>query len=92
MRIQAPLEARIRRVSQREGLTREAARELIAERDRAAADYLHTFYSIDVADPDLYHLVLNTGVWTIETAARIIAGTLQYLPSAEPVAEAEVQL
>jgi cytidylate kinase len=92
VRIQAPLEERVLRVSQRDGLTREAARELIAERDRAAQDYLHTFYSIAVGDPTRYHLVLNTGLWNVETATKIIADMLRYLPAAEPVAEARAQM
>jgi CMP/dCMP kinase len=85
VRIQAPIEDRIRRVSQREGMTREAARNLIADRDRATQDYLHTFYSVAVGDPALYHLVLNTGLWSIEATAQIIVDVLKHLA---PVAEA----
>jgi CMP/dCMP kinase len=88
VRIQAPLEERIRRVSQREGLTREAARDLIVERDRAAQDYLHTFYSVAVGDPALYHLVLNTGLWSIEAAAQIVVDALKHLAPVEQAAEA----
>jgi CMP/dCMP kinase len=80
VRIQAPLEERVQRVSQREGLIREAAQDHIVERDRAAEDYLRTFYSVDWADSTLYHLVLNTGLWTVETAAKIIVDALRYLP------------
>jgi CMP/dCMP kinase len=82
VRIQAPLEARVQRVSQRESLPREAAQDLVAERDRASADYLRTFYGVAIDDATLYHLVLNTGLWDIETATKIIAGMLEYVPSA----------
>jgi cytidylate kinase len=79
VRIQAPLDQRVRRVRQREGLTDEAAQALIAERDRAAADYLRTFYHVDWADPRLYHLVLNTGLWSIATTAQVIVDALKYV-------------
>ncbi len=91
VRIQAPLEERIERVCQREGLTRLAARDLVAERDRATQDYLHTFYSVAVNDPALYHLVLNTGLWSVETAAKIVADSRRYLPAAELASEAQAQ-
>jgi cytidylate kinase len=85
VRIQAPLEDRIQRVRQQEGLTREAAQELVVERDRAAADYLRTFYRVDWADASLYHLVINTGLCSIETSAALIVEALHHLqPAASP--------
>jgi cytidylate kinase len=88
-RIHAPIEERVQRVSQREGLTAEAAQNLIAERDRAAEDYLRTFYHVDWADPKLYHLVLNTGLWNIEATAQIIVDALKYMAPVEQASEAK---
>ena len=79
VRIEAPLETRIQRVQLREGLTFELAREVVAERDRAAADYLKRFYGVDWSDSLLYHLILNTGRWGIESASRLIVNAVSLL-------------
>ncbi len=83
VRIEAPLETRIQRVQLREGLTYELARDVVAQRDRAAADYLKRFYNVDWSDALLYHLVINTGRWSIENASRLIISAINQL---KPVA------
>jgi CMP/dCMP kinase len=79
VRIEAPLETRIRRVQLREGFTAELAGEIVAERDRAAADYLKRFYGVDWSDSLLYHLVINTGRWSIEAASRLIVDAVSQM-------------
>jgi len=79
VRVEAPLETRISRVQLREGLTFELAREVVAGRDRAAADYLKRFYGVDWSDSLLYHLVINTGRWGIESASRLIVNAVSLL-------------
>lgn len=80
VRIVAPLEERLLRVQEQEQVTRETAQSLIAKRDAAAQDYLKRFYQLDVADPLLYHLVVNTGQCELETAAQIIVQAVLCLP------------
>lgn len=79
VRIEAPLETRIHRVQLREGLTYELSRDAVAQRDRAAADYLKRFYGVDWSDSLLYHLILNTGRWGIESASRLIVDAVSLL-------------
>jgi cytidylate kinase len=81
VRIEAPLETRIHRVLLREGLTYELAREVVAQRDRAAADYLKRFYGVDWSDALLYHLIINTGRWSIESASHLIVNAVSQLQS-----------
>jgi cytidylate kinase len=83
VRIEAPLETRVHRVQLREGLTFELARDVVAQRDRAAADYLKRFYSVDWADSLLYHLIINTGRWSIDGASDLIVNAVNQL---QPVA------
>jgi CMP/dCMP kinase len=80
VRIEAPLETRIQRVQLREGLTYELAHDVVAQRDRAAADYLKRFYNVDWADSLLYHLIINTGRWGIESASYLIVNAVNQLP------------
>jgi cytidylate kinase len=79
VRIEAPLEQRVMRIQEQEGLSLKAAEELACQRDRAAEAYLKRFYDIRWDDPLLYHLVLNTGKWNLETAAQLIADALKAL-------------
>lgn len=80
VRIVAPFEERVRRVSEQQRFTNPAAaHDFIAGRDRAGANYLRTYYNADWDDPTLYHVQLNTGLWDVEAAAHIIADTLKYL-------------
>ncbi len=82
VRIEAPLEERISRVRARlrdQGFTystlveeRRAAQDLIAANDMASADYLKRIYNVDWADPQLYHLTINTGRTNLDLAAHII--------------------
>ena len=45
---------------------------VIAERDKANAEYHRRFYNSDLDKPSLYHLVINTSKWSSEEAARLI--------------------
>jgi len=79
VRIVAPEDVRAEFVASQQHLNNEAARTLIHERDRAAADYIKRVHHADWADPLLYHLIINTvtnapdfAVQMILTAARHI--------------------
>jgi cytidylate kinase len=81
VRIEMPFDERARRVGEQQRFGRpEVARDFVAERDRAAADYLRSYYNVDWADPALYHLAINTELFGIEAAAHIVVDALQYLP------------
>lgn len=82
VRIEAPFEERVRRVSkQQRFMNPQAAQDFVAGRDRAGADYVSTYYNVDWNDPNLYHLTINTGRWDNDAVARIIADALKYLHS-----------
>ncbi|MCB0155947.1 MAG: hypothetical protein KDF65_14220 [Anaerolineae bacterium] len=55
----------------------------MSQRDQAGAAYLKRFYNLDWNDPLLYHLVLNTGKWDVESAAHLIVSAVSYLPPVE---------
>ena len=80
IRVQGPLEARSATVQDQEGVSSQAAEKEIAERDRKAKDYVKNFYNIDSSDPVHYHLVINTGRWDSDAAARLIVNALSLLP------------
>jgi cytidylate kinase len=80
VRLAASFEERVRRVSEQQRFSNpQAARDFVAGRDRAAMDYLRTYYNVDWDDPTLYHLELNTGLWDTESAAQIVADVVRRL-------------
>ena len=80
-RVVAAIEQRIQRVQQSEGVTTDAARELVHRRDDDAADYVKSFDDVDWADPLLYDLVINTSRMTEQVAAELIIEALDCLPT-----------
>jgi CMP/dCMP kinase len=95
IRIEAPIEARIQRLRSHPEMlgrsygasyeVRRAAQDLIEASDAASADYLKRFYSVDWADPTLYHIIVNTGKLTLDQAAHFIIEAARIL---EPAKEA----
>jgi cytidylate kinase len=79
VRIEAPIGARILRIQAREGIVAEEARELALRQDGMSAQFLKTLFAIRWDDSSLYHLIINTGKWDIETAAQIIANAVERL-------------
>ena len=86
VRVVAPFEDRVARLQAEGGLTPAQARRVIMERDRATAEYLRTFHNIEVDDPTLYHLVVNTGALGLEGCVELIKATVQVLAQASQAA------
>src|SRR5665647_537584 len=73
VRLVAPLEARLEAIMVREGLTREAARRLIAKVDGERAGYIKANYGSDWDADSLYDLSLNTASLTYDRVVDILA-------------------
>lgn len=74
VRLIAPLEARIRKLRQDEGLSHTAARDFIDCADRGRVEWTRFVYGLDWSSPDLYDLILNLRDISIETACGIVSG------------------
>lgn len=82
IRIVAPMEYRLQyietQLKQSTGVLSDTqAKELIAQRDAASADYLQSNYHTRWDDPLLYHLVLNTGKLGLDQAVQMIVKLAQ---------------
>ncbi len=87
VRVIAPLETRIQKVKEQLKLTersypaditiRRDAQDLILARDEASKDYLDRFYHLDLDNPLLYHLVVNTGKLSVQDSAELIVQTVR---------------
>ena len=72
VRTNAPERDRARRIQEQQGLTPEAALDVVRHTDRERASRVKFFYDVDVDDPLLYDVVLNTERMTVEEGARCL--------------------
>jgi len=70
VRVQAPFDVRVRRIMEREGLQDVAvAEKVVAKNDKARAMFVQGFYDADFYTTRSFHLVLDSSVIPLETAA-----------------------
>ena len=69
----APQELRVERLADREGISQEKAGRQVHDRDRARAAFHHKFWKVDVDDPTLYDITLETSRLTYEVGAELVA-------------------
>ena len=72
VRVIAPLDVRVKRLTDRHGIPEEAALARIRSSDRRRKRFVERAYHVNWDDPTLYDLVLNTGALDIATAAGLI--------------------
>ena len=76
LRIVAPMEQRIARLMDVANVDAAAAKQLLIKRDKASADYLQYFYQAQWDNPQWYHLVLNTGMMSLQDAENLVYSCL----------------
>lgn len=76
VRLIAPVSKRIARIAQRTGISEECARAQIEASDRSWSSYMRRYYHANWDDPNLYHLIINTGSLQIDQVAEMICHTL----------------
>jgi len=73
VRLIAPLEYRIKYILDVQKMKRQDAEAYIKKEDAARRNYLKSNFSREIENPELYHMVLNTGLLTHRETATIIA-------------------
>jgi hypothetical protein len=73
VRLDGPVEARIRQGMEVEGVDRATAERHVTETDRARESYVQHFYRVDSRDAALYHLVLDSTAIPLDACVEIIA-------------------
>ena len=79
VRVVAPMGNRILRIQGQDKVNAEEARRLAIEHDQATARYLNQLFGVRGDEPELYHLVINTGKWSPEIAAQIIPKAVEQI-------------
>jgi hypothetical protein len=73
VRLIGSLEVRARRIAERRGMTRKSALDYIAKTDTGRRRYVKKYFSADIDDPQLYHLVINTDLVSVNDVAEMLA-------------------
>jgi cytidylate kinase len=69
----APQELRVERLADREGISQEDAARRLQDSDRARPAFYRKFWKVDVNDPALYDVSLQTSQITYEVGAELVA-------------------
>lgn len=72
VRLDGPVEARVARAAEAEGVDEDTARQRQRDADGAREAYARVFYRVSQDDPHLYHLVVDTTALGVETAAALV--------------------
>jgi hypothetical protein len=75
--LDGPKEARIRQAMTIEGIDREAAEHRLVRTDRFRHAYLEDLYGVDVHEPGMFHLVLDSTAIPLADCIEIIADAAQ---------------
>lgn len=84
----APLDFRVENIMKSHKLDHAQAADLIEQRDHEHDMYLRYYYGADGRDPGLYHLLINTSLFSFELAADLIR---QALPLAKKIGSATLR-
>lgn len=68
---------RVSVISERDGIPVEEAEKRVEEADRGRGGFHQKFFKVNVDDPSLYHIVVNTGLISQEEAAQMICALAQ---------------
>jgi cytidylate kinase len=80
----APVQQRIQAFAAWQGVARDEATKRVHESTKGRAAFHHTLFKVEVDDPSLYHLTLNTACVSLEGAAQIIAEVAQHFAQRQP--------
>ena len=72
IRVVAPLEMRIARLQQKEKISAGSARARLEASAKTRARYLQRCYGVQIDDPTLYHLTVNTGSLGLSQAVSLV--------------------
>lgn len=79
VRVIAPLEMRIRNVSQKFSVSVDEARPRVLKTDSDRKAFIKKYFNDDIRHPLNYDLIINTGTLSIDDAVNSVSGTLSQL-------------
>jgi len=77
VRLVGSVEVRARRLAENRGMTRKSALDFINKEDLGRRRYVKKYFHEDIDNPQLYHLVLNTDLMSIDEATNTVTRIVQ---------------
>jgi cytidylate kinase len=68
----APKEVRLKRIAERDGISLEDAEKRTLYREKIEKERYKRYYGIDVSDPSIYDLIIDTNLYPFEEMKKII--------------------
>jgi cytidylate kinase len=84
VRLDGPPERRVRQAMELEGIDEGAARQRQRRQDRAHATYTRHFYGVDIGDPSLYHVTLDSTVIALDVCVEMLESAVQSIAVEAP--------
>jgi len=72
VRAYAPLDVRVRRIAERDGIPVHEARARVLRVDAERAAFVRRHFNQEIADPNHYDLLCNTGSLSVEVCAEMV--------------------
>jgi cytidylate kinase len=72
VRVFAPIDVRIRRIMDQQGINEKQAFRILRHSDEDSAGFIQSFFKADWEDPSLYDLIINTQKLSVDTAIMMI--------------------
>lgn len=88
LRVVAPLEIRVRRVCQTEGLTEDNALEFVKKYDHRRRALIKQIFDQDPSDWSLYDMILNTARLDVAAGVAIVKAAVEEVKRQQPMTEA----
>jgi cytidylate kinase len=79
VRLYGPTQSRIAHAARNQSVTPDVAGQRLPEVDHARAQYVRRLYHVDIDDPDLYSMQLDSTALTEQTCARLITDAYRLL-------------
>jgi cytidylate kinase len=79
VRVTAPRKLRIQNVARDFNLTEDEAKRRVIKTESDRKAFIRKYFNADIADPDNYDLIVNTGTLSVDDATKVIAGALECL-------------
>lgn len=92
IRVVAPLEMRVAHLQQKENISAESAHARLEASAKTRARYLRRSYGVQIDDPTLYHLIINTGLLGLPQAVNMVIQTFQAWLEADRISEGGLRL
>lgn len=81
VRIQAPLDVRVKRIAEQEKVSQEEAKALVKARDASDVAWIKRHFDLDSHDPQLFDVIINTAKMSQAAAVDLILKALAAMPA-----------